>query len=157
MRCSTERDKKVLKSGESLTYLCWCCCYPGNGFFINTALLMFSMLVNAWLCLLLVLLSTVSRNSTVLGDSLAVVGGLQLLQLGSLSLLVYIATVWLEDGFFTTIKNVLKQFVAGSMLFYIFRGQTSAHAFRSDLAFGGATYAATGRGYKLKVRCMLGR
>lgn len=124
----------------------------GNGFFINTALLMFSMLVNAWLCLLLVLLSGVSRNSTVLDDSLAVVGGLQLLQLGSLSLLVYIATVWLEDGFFTTIKNVLKQFVAGSMLFYIFRGQTSAHAFRSDLAFGGATYAATGRGYKLKVR-----
>lgn len=125
----------------------------GNGFFINTALLMFSMLVNAWLCLLLVLLSGVSRNSSVLDDSLAVVGGLQLLQLGSLSLLVYIATVWLEDGFFTTIKNVLKQFVAGSMLFYIFRGQTSAHAFRSDLAFGGATYAATGRGYKLKVGC----
>jgi hypothetical protein len=100
-----------------------------------------------------VLLSGVSRNSSVLDDSLAVVGGLQLLQLGSLSLLVYIATVWLEDGFFTTIKNVLKQFVAGSMLFYIFRGQTSAHAFRSDLAFGGATYAATGRGYKLKVSC----
>lgn len=75
---------------------------------------MFSMLVNAWLCLLLVLLSGVSRNSTILDDSLAVVGGLQLLQLGSLSLLVYIATVWLEDGFFTTIKNVLKQFVAGA-------------------------------------------
>jgi hypothetical protein len=86
----------------------------GNGFFISTALLMFSMLVNAWLCLLLVLLSGVSSSSTtVLDDSLAVVGGLQLLQLGSLSLLVYIATVWLEDGFFTTMKNVLKQFVAG--------------------------------------------
>jgi hypothetical protein len=54
-----------------------------------------------------------SSNSTVLADSLAVVGGLQILQLGSLSLLVYVATVWLEDGFFTTIKNVLKQFVAG--------------------------------------------
>lgn len=74
---------------------------------------MFSMLVNAWLCLLLVLLSGVSSSSTVLDDSLAVVGGLQLLQLGSLSVLVYIATVWLEDGFFTTMKNVLKQFVAG--------------------------------------------
>jgi hypothetical protein len=85
----------------------------GNGFFISTALLMFSMLVNAWLCLLLVLLSGVSSSSTVLDDSLAVVGGLQLLQLGSLSVLVYIATVWLEDGFFTTMKNVLKQFVAG--------------------------------------------
>jgi hypothetical protein len=75
---------------------------------------MTSMLVNAWLCLLLQLLVGVrSSNSTVLGDSLAVVGGLQILQLGSLSLLVYVATVWLEDGFFTTIKNVLKQFVAG--------------------------------------------
>jgi hypothetical protein len=89
-------------------------CPAGNGFFINTALLMTSMLVNAWLCLLLQLLVGVrSSNSTVLADSLAVVGGLQILQLGSLSLLVYVATVWLEDGFFTTIKNVLKQFVAG--------------------------------------------
>jgi len=212
--------------------------WPGNGFFINTALLMYSMLVNAWLCLLLVLLSGVSGvNTSVLDESLAVVGGLQLLQLGSLSVLVYIATVWLEDGFFTTIKNVLKQFVAGtkqlasdlkpalasspqihvsgitlhgqssianrhlitwghvsggggtfcsckiahaahfpqihasseattqlvesqpttfsqpagSIFFYVFRGQTSATAFMSDLTYGGATYAATGRGYKLKV------
>lgn len=91
-----------------------CRAAAGNGFFINTALLMYSMLVNAWLCLLLVLLSGVTSTGTVLDDSLAVVGGLQVLQLGSLSVLVYVATVWLEDGFFTTIKNVLKQFVAGA-------------------------------------------
>lgn len=228
-----------------------CPAAAGNGFFINTALLMYSMLVNAWLCLLLVLLNGVTSTGTVLDDSLAVVGGLQVLQLGSLSVLVYVATVWLEDGFFTTIKNVLKQFVAGarlwhvavsvgwlvqsvshtggpcthrhtahctplsaahcvlqtlhcvlhmlcahcalhtlststksdqvlqcrisrvmdwhchaltgcvllaccwpagSLFFYVFRGQTSAYAFNSDLAYGGATYAATGRGYKLRVR-----
>lgn len=41
---------------------------------------------------------------------------------------------------------------AGSLFFYVFRGQTSAAAFNSDLAYGGATYAATGRGYKLRVR-----
>jgi hypothetical protein len=37
------------------------------------------------------------------------------------------------------------------MLFFIFRGQTSSQAFLSDLAYGGATYHATGRGYKLRV------
>jgi hypothetical protein len=42
---------------------------------------------------------------------------------------------------------------AGSMFFYVFRGQTSANAFSCDLKYGGAAYAATGRGYKLKVGC----
>lgn len=75
---------------------------------------MFSMVVNAWLCMLLVLVSSINgANQSVVNDSLAVVGGLQLLQLGSLSLLVYVATVWLEDGFLQTFKNVAKQFVAG--------------------------------------------
>jgi hypothetical protein len=41
------------------------------------------------------------------------------------------------------------------MFFYVFRGQTSAAAFKSDLAYGGATYAATGRGYKLKVNLLV--
>lgn len=41
--------------------------------------------------------------------------------------------------------------LAGSLLFYVFRGQTSAHAFKSDLNYGGAKYLATGRGYKLKA------
>jgi len=89
--------------------------HTGNGFFINSSLLMFSLLVNAWLCLLLALSSATAVGSTVLADALALLGGLQLLQLGSLSLLVYIATVWLEDGFMVTLKNVLKQLVAGEL------------------------------------------
>lgn len=87
--------------------------HTGNGFFINSSLLMFSLLINAWLCLLLALSSATAVGSTVLADALALLGGLQLLQLGSLSLLVYIATVWLEDGFLVTLKNVLKQLVSG--------------------------------------------
>jgi hypothetical protein len=47
--------------------------------------------------------------------------------------------------------SALAAAATGSMFFYVFRGQTSAAAFKSDLAYGGATYAATGRGYKLKV------
>jgi hypothetical protein len=42
------------------------------------------------------------------------------------------------------------------MFFYVFRGQTSANAFSSDLKYGGAAYAATGRGYKLKVGVGMG-
>jgi len=89
--------------------------HTGNGFFINSSLLMFSLLVNAWLCLLLALSSVTPVGSTVLADALALLGGLQLLQLGSLSLLVYVATVWLEDGFMVTLKNVLKQLVSGEL------------------------------------------
>lgn len=96
-----------------------------------------------------------SRNNavgaTVVSEVLGLLGGLQLLQLGSLSLLVYVATVWLEDGLLVTLKNVLKQLVAGSFLFYVFRGQTTAHYFVNDVRYGGAKYAATGRGYKLQA------
>lgn len=74
---------------------------------------MYSLLINAWLCLLLAFSSATAVGSSVLTDALALLGGLQLLQLGSLSLLVYVATVWLEEGFLVTLKNVLKQLVAG--------------------------------------------
>ncbi|KAF8059158.1 CALS3 [Scenedesmus sp. PABB004] len=122
----------------------------------HTALLMYSLLVNAWLVLLLALFASSRRaaapaggSAAVVDDLLTLVGGLQLLQLGSLSLLTYVATVWLEDGLLATLKNVLRQLVSGSLLFYVFRGQTTAHAFASDVAYGGAKYSATGRGYKL--------
>lgn len=103
------------------------------------------------LVLLLGLSSTTAVGATVVQDVLALLGGLQLLQLGSLSLLVYIATVWLEDGLLATLKNIFSQLVAGSFLFYVFRGQTTAHYFVSDVKYGGAKYAATGRGYKLQA------
>lgn len=74
---------------------------------------MYSLLINAWLCLLLALSSSSNVGGLVLQDGLALLGGLQLMQLGSLSILVYVATVWLEDGLLTTLKNVLKQLVSG--------------------------------------------
>lgn len=101
--------------------------------------------------LLLALSSSTTTGASLISDVLGLLGGLQLLQLGSLSLLVYVVTVWLEDGLLATLKNVLKQIVAGSFLFYVFRGQTTAHYFNSDVKYGGAKYAATGRGYKLQA------
>ena len=123
--------------------------HSGNGFFINTALLMFSLLVNAWVVLLLAL-SPITGDPTMKAH-LEFIGLVQILQLGSLSLLVYILTVWCEEGLIAALHNVAKQALAGSVLFYIFRGQTSAASFSSDLRFGGAEYVATGRGYKLKA------
>jgi hypothetical protein len=41
--------------------------------------------------------------------------------------------------------------MSGSLLFYVFRGQTTAQAFTCDVKFGGAKYEATGRGYKLQA------
>jgi hypothetical protein len=121
----------------------------GNGFFINTALLMFSLLVNAWL-LLLIGVTGLGRDA-VMREQLAYLGLVQIFQLSSLSLLVYILTVWCEQGLLAAFTNVAKQAFAGSMLFYVFRAKTSAFSFTNDLKFGGAEYAATGRGYKLKA------
>ena len=123
--------------------------HTGNGFFINTALIMFSLLVNAWL-LLLIGVSNVA-SSAEMRDHLAYLGLVQVFQLSSLSLLVYVLTVWCEHGILAAITNVARQTLAGSMLFYVFRSKTSAFSFSNDLKFGGAQYAATGRGYKLKA------
>jgi hypothetical protein len=123
--------------------------HSGNGFFINTALLMFSLLVNAWVVLLLALSPTIADPT--MSSHLEYIGLVQILQLGSLSLLVYVLTVWCEEGLIAALHNVAKQALAGSLLFYVFRGQTSAASFSSDLRFGGAVYVATGRGYKLKA------
>lgn len=44
---------------------------------------------------------------------------------------------------------ILRQALAGSFLFFIFRQQTSAHYFTQIVYYGGAKYIATGRGFDL--------
>ena len=44
---------------------------------------------------------------------------------------------------------ILRQALAGSFLFFIFRQQTSAYYFTQIVYYGGAKYIATGRGFDL--------
>lgn len=46
--------------------------------------------------------------------------------------------------------NILRQTIAGALLFFIFRQQTSAYYFTQIVYYGGAKYIATGRGFDLK-------
>jgi 1,3-beta-glucan synthase len=45
--------------------------------------------------------------------------------------------------------DIVSQIAAGSILFFIFRQQTSAHYFTQIAYYGGAKYIATGRGFDL--------
>ena len=52
---------------------------------------------------------------------------------------------WDVQGVF----SIGRQMLAGSILFFIFRQQTSAYFFVQDVYYGGAAYVATGRGFAL--------
>lgn len=72
-----------------------------------------------------------------------------LVQLGMLTIIAYIAELLLEQGIFFTIQTIALQFAAGCLMFYIFKQQTAAHAFTSDMQYGGARYVGTGREFAL--------
>ncbi|KAJ9527498.1 hypothetical protein QJQ45_025772 [Haematococcus lacustris] len=71
------------------------------------------------------------------------------LQLGMLSLIPYIAELALEHGFLRAFAILIQQIVAGSFAFFIFKQQTTAFYFFDDMAHGGAQYIGTGRGFSL--------
>lgn len=69
---------------------------------------MLSLLVSSWVLLLLAV-----RADSGLHDQLAYFGVVQVLQLGGLSVLVFIFTVWLDNGLLHAVYAVIKQFIAG--------------------------------------------
>jgi len=108
-----------MQGNRCLTCASFDCHYAGNGFFINTALLMYSMLVSAWLCLLLVFMREISATGVdFIRETMNWLAGIQLLQIGSLGVLVYILTVALEHGLMKTMQQVLQQIVAGAQLMW---------------------------------------
>lgn len=80
---------------------------------------MYSMLINAWLCLLLVFMREISATGVdFIRETMNWLSGIQLLQIGSLGVLVYILTVALEHGLMKTMQQVLQQIVAGAQLMW---------------------------------------
>jgi 1,3-beta-glucan synthase len=79
----------------------------GNGFFINTAITMVSVHASLWAYLLLAL-GKVSN-----ADVQATLSAVQLLQLGTLSVLVYLFTLGLELGMFRAAWTIMRQTLQG--------------------------------------------
>jgi hypothetical protein len=79
----------------------------GNGFFINTAITMVSVHASLWAYLLLAL--DKSSNSEVQKYLSAV----QVLQLGTLSVGVYMFTLALESGLLSSLFTIIRQVLQG--------------------------------------------
>ncbi|KXZ42315.1 hypothetical protein GPECTOR_163g143 [Gonium pectorale] len=118
----------------------------GPGHFVNNWLTVLTIRGGLWVQLLL-LLGGVSRSS---GSIASAIGGVQILQLGTLPLLAYLFVVWLESGLAVALSTILRHTVAGGLLFHIFRSTTSAASLESAMLWGGAAYVGTGRGFSLE-------
>lgn len=94
-----------------------CLLRSGNGFFINTALTMLSVHASLWV---LLLLAFQKENNSAVQQWLSAV---QLLQLGSLSVVVYWLTLALEVGLFQSVWVLIRQVLQGAGL-----GWNSSHS-----------------------------
>lgn len=48
-------------------------------------------------------------------------GAVQILQLGTMPLVGFLFNLWMESGLGTALSTLARQFVAGGLLFHIFR------------------------------------
>ncbi|GFR52418.1 hypothetical protein Agub_g14990 [Astrephomene gubernaculifera] len=139
------RDLRFLGAHTDF-FRCMSLYFTVPGHFINTWLTVLTIRLGVWVQLLL-LLGGVGKT----GGSLAsAMGAVQILQLGTMPMLGYIFNLWLESGLSAALATVARQFVAGGLLFHIFRSTTSAFHLGRAVLFGGASYVATGRGFSLR-------
>lgn len=52
-------------------------------------------------------------------------GAVQILQLGTMPLIGFLFNLWMESGLGTALSTLARQFVAGGLLFHIFRWDPS--------------------------------
>ena len=72
-------------------------------------------------------------------------------QLGFITIVPYFVEMSVEFGPWAAITTFFRQFVQGSMFFFIFALRTKAYFFDRTLVIGGAKYVATGRGFTLEA------
>ena len=68
-------------------------------------------------------------------------------QIGLVSTLPYMCQLIVETGLIQATLTFLRQFISGSIIFAIFRMQTTASYFANTMLYGGASYHASGRGF----------
>lgn len=71
------------------------------------------------------------------------------LQLGMLSLIPFVAELALEFGFVKALLVMLSHLATGSFAFFVFKQQTTGAYFVDSLMYGGAQYIGTGRGFSI--------
>jgi type III secretory pathway component EscU len=79
----------------------------GNGFFINTAITMISVQASLWAYLLLAL------DKSVDPEVQKYLSAVQVLQLGTLSVVVYLFTLTLEMGLLSSLFTIIRQVLQG--------------------------------------------
>jgi len=82
------------------------------------------------------------RTITPMGTIQMLLGGLGLLQ----TIPLY-ATLGIERGWWTSLREVMHVFITGGPLHFMFHIQTKAHYMSQTILVGGAKYRATGRGF----------
>ena len=82
------------------------------------------------------------RTITPMGTIQMLLGGLGLLQ----TIPLY-ATLGIERGWWTSLREVMHVFITGGPLHFMFHIQTKAHYMCQTILVGGAKYRATGRGF----------
>ena len=150
--------------------------HSGIGFFVNSALTMASVYLAIWLTFLFALSNALAvRNGE--DGLISAINTVQIIQLGLLSIIPYWGELALESGVVNVCPlrracppgvrrrrqhtarrcgprvqasvDIFGQIISGSILFFIFRQQTSAHYFTQIAYYGGAKYIGTGRGFDL--------
>ena len=69
------------------------------------------------------------------------------IQLGLVSTLPYLTQLIVESGVLKALFEFVRQIISGSVVFSIFRLQTTAYYYAMDVLYGGAGYMASGRGF----------
>jgi hypothetical protein len=83
--------------------------HTGSGYFVNTALTMLAVLCSVWTILFCSVLRLLGQGSTML----TYLGAVQILQLGSLSIIGFWFTKVLEEGVIMATWVVVRQLVQG--------------------------------------------
>eukprot|EP00201_Polytomella_parva_P021635 CAMPEP_0175046592 /NCGR_PEP_ID=MMETSP0052_2-20121109/5116_1 /TAXON_ID=51329 ORGANISM="Polytomella parva, Strain SAG 63-3" /NCGR_SAMPLE_ID=MMETSP0052_2 /ASSEMBLY_ACC=CAM_ASM_000194 /LENGTH=743 /DNA_ID=CAMNT_0016310355 /DNA_START=1211 /DNA_END=3442 /DNA_ORIENTATION=- len=142
--------------------------FGGVGHYINCVFSSWAIYFSTWSLLVAALTDSMQmsvKNAAAEGgfEVEQTYGISQVIQLGMMSLIPYIGQLVLETGLLRTGLTVFGQIVSGSLVFYVFQQQTIAMSFSKVMAYGGAKYIATGRGFSLqttdfvKLYCMYAR
>ncbi|KAL3931325.1 MAG: hypothetical protein SGPRY_001173 [Prymnesium sp.] len=119
--------------------------FSGPGFYFNNACTVFAM----FLFLYLQLFSHMLELDQGVAES-DLLNAQWSLQLGLLLTVPILCFLSVEHGLLHAITTMIKTYVTGAPLFFMFHMGTKAHYFNSTLEFGGAKYRPTGRGFVMQ-------
>lgn len=119
--------------------------FGGLGHYFSNVLTVFTIYCVVYLMAVLAVFDMEKigdRSITLMGTVQMLLGGLGLLQ----TIPLY-ATLGVERGWWTSLREIFHVFVTGGPLHFMFHIQTKSHYMSQTILVGGAKYRATGRGF----------